>query len=154
MSIRCCAWSLCATSRLLLFGKSAVAQVPTPASVLGHTPGDDYYLANHEEAVNYFHVLASHTNWMKMYTVAKSTQGRDIEVGVISAPERLAHLDEYKGMQNASARADLERWACTRPGSRCEGDCPDRRRPSLLRDSWWATLDCACVQICFNTERS
>lgn len=82
---------------IVLAANAALAQVPTPFSVLGHTPGDDFYLANYEEAVNYFHILAAHTDRMKMFTVGKTTQGRDIEVGVISAPENLARLDEYKG---------------------------------------------------------
>ena len=28
--------------------------VPTPESVLGHKPGDDFYLANYEESRDYF----------------------------------------------------------------------------------------------------
>ncbi len=76
------------------------AQVPTPVSVLGHTPGDDFYLATYEESIRYFHVLADASSGrMKMITVGKTTQGRDIEVGVISAAANLARLDEYK--QNA-----------------------------------------------------
>jgi hypothetical protein len=46
-------------------------QIPTPSSVLGHTPGDDFYLANYEEAVKYFHVLAASSDRMKMFTVGK-----------------------------------------------------------------------------------
>ena len=72
------------------------AQLPTPASLLGHTPGDDFYLANYEDAVKYFHAMASSSDRMKMFTVGKSSQGRDIEVGVISSPQNLARLDEYK----------------------------------------------------------
>lgn len=83
----------------------AHAQAPTPQSILGHTPGDDFYLANYEEAVSYFHTLASHTDRMRMFTVGKTTQGRDIEVGVISAPENLARLDEYKTDSKRLARA-------------------------------------------------
>lgn len=90
---------------IVLAANAALAQVPTPFSVLGHTPGDDFYLANYEEAVNYFHILAAHTDRMKMFTVGKTTQGRDIEVGVISAPENLARLDEYKGNTRRLARA-------------------------------------------------
>lgn len=83
----------------------ALAQIPAPQSVLGHTPGDDFYLANYEEAVSYFHTLASHSDRIKMFTVGKTTQGRDIEVGVISAPENLARLEEYKGNAKRLARA-------------------------------------------------
>jgi hypothetical protein len=74
----------------------APAQVPAPASVLGHTPGDDFYLANYEETVQYFHAMAASSGRMKMFTVGKTSQGRDIEVGVISSPQNLARLDEYK----------------------------------------------------------
>lgn len=81
------------------------AQVPTPASVLGHTPGDDYYLANYEEEIHYFHVMAEHSDRMKMFTVGKTTEGRDIEVAVISSPENLAKLDEYKAIARRLAAA-------------------------------------------------
>ncbi|MFC5864699.1 M14 family zinc carboxypeptidase [Acidicapsa dinghuensis] len=91
------------------------AQVPTPISVLGHNPGDDYYLANYEEEIQYFHALAAHSDRIKMFTVGKTTEGRDIEIAVISSPENLAKLDEYKadtkrlstaqGLNDASAKA-------------------------------------------------
>jgi hypothetical protein len=82
------------------------AQVPTPASVLGHTPGDDFYLARYEDAVQYFHALAASTDRMKMFTVGKSTEGKDIEVAVISSPANLAKLDEYKRNARRLATAD------------------------------------------------
>jgi hypothetical protein len=84
------------TSATILISLAAQAQAPTPASVLGHTPGDDYYLANYEDAIRYFHELAAHSDRVKMFTVGKSTEGRDIEVAVISSPQNLARLDEYK----------------------------------------------------------
>src|ERR1700742_392406 len=59
----------------LLFATVALhAQAPTPVSVLGHTPGDDFYLADYEDAIKYFHALAASTDRMKMFTVGKSTQ--------------------------------------------------------------------------------
>ena len=83
----------------------AAAQVPTPASVLGHTPGEDYYLANYEEEIHDFHVMADHTDRMKMFTVGKTTEGRDIEVAVISSPANLAKLDDYKSAARRLATA-------------------------------------------------
>jgi hypothetical protein len=59
-------------------------------------PGNDFYLANYEEEVKYFHVLAASSDRMKMFTVGKSNQGRDIEVVAISSHENLTRLDEYK----------------------------------------------------------
>jgi len=73
------------------------AQVPTPASVLGHTPGDDFYLADYEDTVRYFHALADASSGrMKMFTVGKTTEGKEIEIAVISSAANLAKLDETK----------------------------------------------------------
>jgi Zinc carboxypeptidase len=113
-----CWWSVvlvvvCAVSVARGFG-----QVPTPVSVLGHHPGDDFYLANYEEEIAYFHAMAAHSDRIKMFTVGKTTEGRDIEIAVISSPENLAKLDEYKadakrlstaqGLDDASAKALAE----------------------------------------------
>jgi hypothetical protein len=84
----------------------AKAQVPTPLSVLGHTPGDDFYLADYEDAVKYFHAAAVATDRMKMFSIGKTTEGREIEIGVISSPANLARLDEYKKDARRLAVAD------------------------------------------------
>jgi hypothetical protein len=88
--------SLCLFAFLAAAIVPAQAQVPTPASILGHTPGDDFYLATYEDAIKYFHAAAASSDRMKMFTVGKTTQGRDIEVGVISSPANLARLDAAK----------------------------------------------------------
>lgn len=108
----------CSAALAVAFGAAVLpvlAQVPTPISVLGHNPGDDFYLANYEEEIQYFHALAAHSDRMKMFPVGKTTEGRTIEVAVISSPENLAKLDEYKadtkklstaaGLDDASAKA-------------------------------------------------
>jgi hypothetical protein len=99
-------WPSCLCFLLLTFTGATNAQVPAPASVLGHTPGDDFYLANYEEAVKYFHALAASSDRIKMFTVGKSTEGKDIEVAVISSPANLARLDEYKKNARQLATAD------------------------------------------------
>ncbi len=84
----------------------ADAQLPTPVSVLGHTPGDDFYLADYEDTVRYFHALAAaDPARMKMFTVGKSTEGRDIEIAVISSADNIAHLDEIKQAAAQLAKA-------------------------------------------------
>lgn len=82
------------------------AEVPTPVSVLGHHPGDDFYLADYEDTVRYFHALAAASDRIKMFTVGKTTEGKDIEVAVISSPQNLARLDEYKQISSRLAHAD------------------------------------------------
>jgi hypothetical protein len=77
--------------------------VPTPQSVLGHTPGDDFYLANYDESRDYFHKLAAASNRVKLITVGKTTRGLDWEIAIISSPENLASLDKYKDISRKLA---------------------------------------------------
>jgi len=94
---------------LTLATSLAAAQVPTPISVLGHNPGDDFYLADYGDTVRYFHALAAASDRIKMFTVGKSTRGQDFEIAVISSPQNLAKLDEYKRIAGRLARAtDLD----------------------------------------------
>src|SRR3954469_13686353 len=75
---------------LLLCGGVGFAQsIPTPESVLGHKPGDDFYLANYDESLDYFHKLAAASNRIKLINVGKTTRGLDWEIAIISSPENL-----------------------------------------------------------------
>src|SRR5579871_2872296 len=77
--------------------------VPTPESVLGHKPGDDFYLANYDESREYFRKLAASSNRIKLINVGKTTRGLDWEIAIISSPENLANLDKYKDIERKLA---------------------------------------------------
>jgi len=79
--------------------------VPTPESVLGHKPGDDFYLANYDESRDYFRKLAASSNRIKIINVGKTTRGLDWEIAIISSPENLAKLDHYKDISRRLAYA-------------------------------------------------
>src|SRR5689334_1641010 len=83
----------------------AFAQPPTPESVLGHKPGDDFYLASYDESLAYFQKLAPTTNKLKLIQVGKTTQGRDWYIAVISSPQNLAQLDKCKDIARKLAWA-------------------------------------------------
>jgi hypothetical protein len=89
----------------LLFAATAWAQLPTPQSVLGHKPGDDFYLATYEDALGYFRKLAAASDRIKLVNVGKTTQGRDWWMAFISAPENLAQLEHYKDVSRRLAVA-------------------------------------------------
>src|SRR6202035_1402196 len=80
----------------VLFSCFVFAQIPPPESVLGHKPGDDFYLATYDDALNYFQKLAASSKRIKLVKVGKTTQGRDWYMAFISTPENLAQLDHYK----------------------------------------------------------
>src|SRR5438477_12038810 len=78
--------------------------IPTPESVLGHKPGDDFYLANYQESRDYFRRLAAASNRIKLITVGKTTRGLDWEIAIISSPANLAALDRNKQISQRLAR--------------------------------------------------
>src|SRR3954468_11516884 len=81
---------------LLLAACAAMAQPPAPESVLGHKPGDDFFLATYDESLAYFQKLAQSSNKIKLARVGKTTRGADWQIAIISSPQNLANLDKYK----------------------------------------------------------
>lgn len=79
-----------------MVGGAHAQAVPTPESVLGHKPGDDFYLANYDESRDYFRKLAAASNRVKLISVGKTSRGLDWEIAIISSPKNLAQLDKYK----------------------------------------------------------
>src|SRR5437763_124904 len=89
----------------MLTAAAAAAQtIPTPESVLGHKPGDDFYLATYDESRAYFQRLAATSNRIKLISVGKTTRGLDWEIAIISSPENLAKLDRNKQISQRLAR--------------------------------------------------
>lgn len=88
---------------LILAAPLAAQTVPSPESVLGHKPGDDFYLANYDESREYFRKLAASSNRIKLISVGKTTRGLDWEIALISSPQNLARLDRYKDISRRLA---------------------------------------------------
>src|SRR6266481_10081392 len=92
-----------AVAVFLWAGPVSAQTVPAPESVLGHKPGDDFYLANYDESRDYFRKLAATSNRIKLISVGKTTRGLDWEIAIISSPENLARLDHYKDISKRLA---------------------------------------------------
>ena len=77
--------------------------IPTPAEVLGFTPGDDRKLASWDQVVDYFKRLDQASDRVMFRELGKSTMGKPFVMATISSPENLARLDEYKKIQEELA---------------------------------------------------
>ena len=77
--------------------------IPAPADVLGFTPGDDRKLASWAKVVEYFQKLDAASDRVKFEEIGKSTMGAPFVYATISAPENLAHLNDYKEIQRKLA---------------------------------------------------
>ncbi|HEX4709792.1 M14 metallopeptidase family protein, partial [Phenylobacterium sp.] len=92
------------------------AHITTPKEAFnGSEPGDDYFLANYDQTTAYWRKLAGETDRMKLVSLGKSVEGRDIWMAIVSSPENLKNLERYrdgarrlalaKGLSEAEAHA-------------------------------------------------
>ena len=79
--------------------------MPTPVSVLGRNPGDDFYLASYDDSKRYFEAAAKASDRMKLFTIGKTSDGAGFVIAVISSPGNLAKLDHYKDVAKQLALA-------------------------------------------------
>jgi hypothetical protein len=106
-----------AMSFALLSGLAASAQTPAlspaqltaitaPAQAFPQDPGSDYFLANHTQYEAYLKLLAGQSSRMKLESFGTTEEGRTQWVAIVSSPENLAKLDQYKEISRKLAKAE------------------------------------------------
>jgi len=70
--------------------------VPTPASVLGFTPGADRRLVEWPVLADYYRRLAAASDRVELHELGRTTKGAPFLALVISSPANLARLDELR----------------------------------------------------------
>ena len=79
------------------------AEVPSPKSVLGFTPGDDRTIAGWSQITDYFERLDRASDRVLVQTLGQSTLKRPLIVAFISARENILALPKYKEIQQQLA---------------------------------------------------
>jgi hypothetical protein len=100
---------------------AASAAVPSPASHLGFTPGDDRKAADWRQITAYFHALDEASPRVAVRTLGETTLGRPLVVAFISAPENIRNLAKYQDIQRRLADPRLARDAAERDRLISEG---------------------------------
>src|SRR5882724_2107039 len=93
---------------ILLSSISALAQtkVTTPMQQFGHNIGDDYFLVNYTQYVDYLKKLAQESNRMKLVEIGKTAEGRTMYTAIITSAENQKKLDHYKDISRKLALAE------------------------------------------------
>ena len=81
---------------------SLAQQVPSPKDHFGFSIGDDYQLANYTQTAAYFKKLAESPR-VDLVDIGETEEGRRQYMLVISSPENMAKLDEYKSISTRLA---------------------------------------------------
>jgi len=94
---------------LLLIGiflfNNLFAQI-SPKEHFGFTIGDDYQLANFSQTADYFKKLSLQSNRVKLIGIGETEEGRIQPMLIVSSPENLKNLDQYKEISQKLARAE------------------------------------------------
>ncbi|RAK59442.1 peptidase [Phenylobacterium hankyongense] len=81
--------------------------ITTPKEAFGGSePGDDYFLADYDQATAYWKKLAAESDRMKLVSLGKSVEGRDIWMAIISSPQNLKNLEHYRDIARRLALAN------------------------------------------------
>ena len=90
---------LVALAALAVPAPAGAAEVPSPASVLGFRPGDDFRLAPWDKVVEYFRKVDDASDRVQVRVLGETTEGRPYLAAVVSSAETLRDLDRYKAIQ-------------------------------------------------------
>ncbi|MBD1429012.1 M14 family metallopeptidase [Sphingobacterium litopenaei] len=83
------------------------AQITTPKEHFSFAIGEDYHLANFTQTEAYFKKLAQQSDRVIYQVIGKTEEGRDQPMLIVSSPQNLAKLSEYKSISQSLARAEL-----------------------------------------------
>jgi hypothetical protein len=72
------------------------AALPTPESVFGFQVGAERRLFDYDQSIEYFRRLAQSSPRVRLIDVGRTSFGRSWTAVIISSPENLARLDEYR----------------------------------------------------------
>ncbi len=81
----------------------AAADIPTPESLLGFTPGADGHLMDYDQLIMTVQSIAAQSDRIEMIEVGRSPQDRPMYLAFLSSPANLARLDALREINRALA---------------------------------------------------
>ena len=102
--------TLCALAAVALASIATEAQrpathAPTPASVIGFIPCDDYTLATYEQIAEYFRALDASSERIQLVDIGQTVEGRTQLMAIISSETNMQRLDRLKAISRRLALA-------------------------------------------------
>ncbi len=96
-----------AAALVLAGAHPALAQKTISLPKVGeHTVGEDYFLANYTQLLQYWNTVAKESDRVKLVEYGKTAEGRPMIVAIITSPANLKNLARYKEISQRLARAE------------------------------------------------
>jgi hypothetical protein len=86
-----------------VFGQTTKITAP---KIGEHTVGDDYFLANYTQLLDYWNKVAKESDRIHLEEIGKTAEGRPIIMAIITAPENFKKLARYKEISQRLGRAE------------------------------------------------
>jgi hypothetical protein len=84
------------------FGQKTI----TPPKFGEYTAGDDYFLANYTQLLDYWGKVAKESDRIKLVQIGKTSEDRPFMMAIITSPANLKNLAHYKEISQKLARAE------------------------------------------------
>jgi hypothetical protein len=99
-------YGICLLAILGLVPVQGQNKVTTPKEQFGASIGDDYFLLNYTQLVEYWKKLAEESPRMRLESIGTTAEGRPQYMAIITSPENHEKLDHYKDISRRLALAD------------------------------------------------
>ncbi len=85
---------------------AADPKITPEKDIIGFTIGDDYHMASYTQISAMLQKWASESDRVKVVSIGNTAEGRPQYMAIISSPENLAKMDQYKEISRRLARAE------------------------------------------------
>src|SRR6059036_2856348 len=82
------------------------AKITSPREQFGHDIGDDYFLANYAQMIDYWRKLDRESDRMKMVRIGTTAEGRPMWMAIVTSPENQRKLARYQDISRRLALAE------------------------------------------------
>src|SRR6185312_7644020 len=86
--------------------RAARQTITSPLAQFGHNIGDDYFLVNYSQMMDYWRKLDRESDRMKLVRIGTSAEGRPMWMAIVTSPENHRNLGRYQEIARRLALAD------------------------------------------------
>src|SRR3954469_12820992 len=80
--------------------------ITSPLVQFGHNIGDDYFLANYSQMMDYWRKLDRESDRMRLVRIGATAEGRPMWLAIVTSPENQKKLGRYQEISRRLARAE------------------------------------------------
>ena len=87
-------------------GAASASALTSPRQAFGFDIGADYRLVNYKQLADYWRTLSRQTDRMRLVEIGRTAEDRPQLMAIVSAPENLAKLEQYKATNRRFAMGE------------------------------------------------